>query len=61
VRGMPGQPALIELGMPRWHARGITRGAVHRVSRATATPPELHRYFRECGRQREVDHAFRGL
>jgi predicted protein tyrosine phosphatase len=53
---------LVELGDAALARRGELRAALSAVYRVQLhRSPELHRYFSECGRQREVDHAFCGL
>ena len=52
---------LIELGDAALARQGELLAALSAVYRVQLhRHPELQRYFRECGRQREVDHAFRG-
>jgi len=52
---------LIELGDAALDRQGELIAALAAVYRLQLQRhPELHRYFIECGRQREVDHAFCG-
>ena len=52
---------LIELGDAALARQGELLAALSAVYRVQLhRHPELQRYFRECGRQREVDHALRG-
>jgi predicted protein tyrosine phosphatase len=53
---------LIELGDVALERQGELIEALSAVYRLQLQRhPELHRYFTACGRQREVDHALRGL
>jgi predicted protein tyrosine phosphatase len=53
---------LIELGDAALERKGELIAALSAVYRLQLQRhPELQRYFIECGRKREVDHAFCGL